>query len=54
MLAEYKQNPQAVAQASGLSDDEIQAVISGDVSPLKSVSGGNSIRGFMVVYANMK
>ncbi|MGS0728326.1 hypothetical protein ACVBKF_19170, partial [Shewanella sp. 0m-11] len=54
LLEEYKQDPQGVMKANGLTDDEIQAVISGDDSKLKSLSGGKSVKGFLVVHANKK
>ncbi|GIU09635.1 MULTISPECIES: hypothetical protein [unclassified Shewanella] len=54
LLEEYKQDPQGVMQAHGLSDEEIQTVMSGDDNKLKSLSGGKSVKGFMVVHANKK
>ena len=50
LLEEYKQDPQGVMKANGLTDDEIQAVMSGDNDKLKSLSGDNlKVRSFMIV-----
>ncbi|ABZ75917.1 conserved hypothetical protein [Shewanella halifaxensis HAW-EB4] len=54
LLEEYKQDPQGVMQANGLSDAEIQAVMSGDDSKLKSLSGDKGTKGYLVVHANKK
>ncbi|MGS0681813.1 hypothetical protein ACVBIL_11665 [Shewanella sp. 125m-7] len=54
LLEEYKQDPQGVMKANGLTDDETQAVMSGDDNKLKSLSGGKSVKGFMVVFINDK
>ncbi len=54
LLEEYKQDPQGVMQANGLSDDEILAVMSGDDNKLKSLSGDKSVKSYMVVYVNKK
>ncbi len=54
LLEEYKQDPQGVMQANGLSDDEIQAVISGDDKKVKSLLGPKGGHGYLVVYVNKK
>ncbi|ABV86615.1 hypothetical protein [Shewanella pealeana] len=54
LLEEYKQDPQGVMQANGLSDDEIQAVISGDDNKLKSFSDGKNYSSLVLVYASDK
>ncbi|WP_108944077.1 hypothetical protein [Shewanella halifaxensis] len=54
LLEEYKQDPQGVMKANGLTDDEIQAVMSGDNDKLKSLSGDNQIKEFLVVFMNDK
>ena len=54
LLEEYKQDPQSVMQASGLNDEEIQAVMSGDDKKVKSLLGSKGAKGFLVVYVNKK
>ncbi|MDR8524558.1 hypothetical protein [Shewanella fidelis] len=54
LLEEYKQDPQGVMKANGLTDDEIQAVMSGDNDKLKSLSGGKNVQTLLIVHANKK
>ncbi|MCK8043429.1 hypothetical protein MSG37_00890 [Shewanella sp. 1CM18E] len=54
LLEEYKQDPQGVMQAHGLSEDEIKAVISGDASKLKSLSKGQNYNSLVLVWASDK
>ncbi|WP_028768598.1 hypothetical protein [Shewanella fidelis] len=50
LFEESKQDPQGVMKANGLTDDEIQVVMSGDNDKLKSLSGDNlKVRSFMIV-----
>ncbi|MCG9729179.1 hypothetical protein L1D44_04890 [Shewanella sp. Isolate13] len=51
LLEEYKQDPQGVMQANGLSDDEIQAVMSGDDNQIKSLSGGQNYRSLILIHS---
>lgn len=54
LLEEYKQDPQGVMKANGLTDDEIQAVMSGDNDKLKSLSGSKNVQTLLIVHANKK
>ncbi|WP_028768599.1 hypothetical protein [Shewanella fidelis] len=54
LLEEYKQDPQGVMKANGLTDDEIQAVMSGGNDKLKSLSGGKNVQTLLIVHANKK
>lgn len=54
LLEEYKQDPQGVMKTNSLTDDEIQAVMSGNNDKLKSLSGDNQIKEFLVVFMNDK
>lgn len=49
LLDAYKKDPQGVMRANGLSDDEIQAVMSGDKSQLKSLGGEEEFQTYIVV-----
>ncbi|MCE9679210.1 hypothetical protein LZP69_08490 [Shewanella sp. AS1] len=42
LMEAYQADPQAVMQANGLSEEEIQAVLSGDQAKLKQLSGDTS------------
>ncbi|MBT1444883.1 hypothetical protein KJI95_10150 [Shewanella sp. JM162201] len=49
LLEAYKKDPQGVMRANGLRDDEIQAVMSGDKSQLKSLGGEEEFQTYIVV-----
>ncbi|MCL1089094.1 hypothetical protein L2744_05620 [Shewanella profunda] len=49
LMEEYQQNPEAVMRAHGLSDEEIDAVMSGDLDKLKSLSGDENYQTFLLV-----
>ncbi|GIU38708.1 hypothetical protein L2719_15135 [Shewanella schlegeliana] len=51
LLEEYKQDPQGVMQANGLSDDEIQAVMSGDEKQIHSLSGSKNYRSLVLIHS---
>lgn len=49
LMEDYKQNPQVVMLAYGLSIDEITAVMTGDMKKLKSLSGEGDYQSFLLV-----
>lgn len=49
LMEEYLQNPETVMRAHGLSDEEIDAVMSGDMENLKSLSGDGDYKTFLLV-----
>lgn len=49
LMEEYLQNPETVMRAHGLSDEEIDAVMSGDMENLKSLGGDGDYKAFLLV-----
>ncbi|AZQ11248.1 MULTISPECIES: hypothetical protein [Shewanella] len=49
LLEAYKKDPEGVMRANGLSEDEIQAVMTGDKSKLRSLGGDEEYQTFVVV-----
>ncbi|MGL5667219.1 MAG: hypothetical protein ACRDD9_13910 [Shewanella sp.] len=49
LMEDYKQNPQVVMLAYGLSIDEITAVMTGDMKKLKSLNGDGDYQFFVLV-----
>ncbi|MFB2652105.1 hypothetical protein [Shewanella seohaensis] len=49
LLEDYKQNPEAVMRAHGLTDEEINAVMTGDMEKLKALSGDQDYQAFLLV-----
>ena len=49
LMEEYLQNPETVMRANGLSDEEIDTVMSGDLEKLKSLSGDGDYKTFLLV-----
>ncbi len=50
LMEAYKQDPEGVMKASGLTDEEIKTVMSGDTKKLKSMSGDKiETRAFQVI-----
>ena len=49
LMEEYLQNPETVMRAHGLSDEEIDTVMSGDLENLKSLSGDGDYKTFLLV-----
>ncbi|AVV83180.1 hypothetical protein [Shewanella putrefaciens] len=49
LMEEYLQNPETVMRAHGLSDEEIDTVMSGDLEKLKSLSGDGDYKTFLLV-----
>ncbi len=49
LLEAYKKDPKGVMRANGLSEDEIQAVMTGDKSKLRSLGGDEEYQTFVVV-----
>lgn len=49
LMEEYLQNPETVMRAHGLSDEEIDTVMSGDLEKIKSLSGDGDYKTFLLV-----
>lgn len=49
LMEDYKQDPEAVMRAHGLTDEEITAVMTGDMEKLKNLSGDESYQSFLLV-----
>ncbi|MFB2643962.1 hypothetical protein ACE02D_16870 [Shewanella bicestrii] len=49
LMEDYKQNPEAVMRAYGLTDEEINAVMTGDMEKLKTLSGDQDYQAFLLV-----
>ncbi|GIU08996.1 hypothetical protein [Shewanella morhuae] len=49
LMKDYKQNPEAVMFAHGLSIEEMAAVMAGDLKKLKSLSGDGDYQSFLLV-----
>ncbi|MDG5898410.1 hypothetical protein E2650_00520 [Shewanella xiamenensis] len=49
LMEDYKQNPEAVMRAHGLTDEEINAVMTGDMEKLKTLSGDQDYQAFLLV-----
>ncbi|MCA1896138.1 hypothetical protein [Shewanella putrefaciens] len=49
LMEEYLENPETVMRAHGLSDEEIDTVMSGDLEKLKSLSGDGDYKTFLLV-----
>ncbi|SIQ57433.1 hypothetical protein SAMN05421840_102189 [Shewanella morhuae] len=49
LMKDYKQNPEAVMFAHGLSTEEMAAVMAGDLKKLKSLSGDGDYQSFLLV-----
>ena len=50
LMEAYKQDPEAVMRAHGLSDDEINAVMAGDMEKLKALSGEENYQSYLIIY----
>ena len=50
LLEAYKNNPEAVMRAHGLSDDEINAVMSGDIEALKQLTGNEDYQAYVLIH----
>ncbi|ABK49173.1 MULTISPECIES: hypothetical protein [Shewanella] len=49
LMEDYKQNPEAVMRAHGLTDEEINAVMTGDMEKLKVLNGDQNYQTFVLV-----
>lgn len=49
LMEDYQQDPEAVMRAHGLTDEEITAVMKGDMAKLKSLSGDEDYQTFILV-----
>ncbi|ABI39842.1 conserved hypothetical protein [Shewanella sp. MR-4] len=49
LMEDYKQDPEAVMRAHGLTDEEINAVMTGDMEKLKTLSGDQDFQAFLLV-----
>ena len=49
LMEAYQQDPEAVMRAHGLTDEEIAAVMSGDMGKLKSLSGQGDYQSYLVI-----
>lgn len=49
LMEDYKQNPEAVMRAHGLTDEEINAVMKGDMEKLKVLNGDQDYQAFLLV-----
>ncbi|WP_088210568.1 hypothetical protein [Shewanella sp. Shew256] len=49
LMEDYKQNPEAVMRAHGLTDVEINAVMTGDIEKLKVLNGDQNYQTFVLV-----
>uniref|UniRef100_UPI0039A3F8D4 Extradiol ring-cleavage dioxygenase LigAB LigA subunit domain-containing protein n=1 Tax=Shewanella oneidensis TaxID=70863 RepID=UPI0039A3F8D4 len=49
LMEDYKQNPEAVMRAHGLTDEQINAVMTGDMEKLKTLSGDSSYQSYDVI-----
>lgn len=50
LLEAYKADPKGVMKANGLTDEEIQAVLSGDKAQLDSLSGDTSeVQSYLII-----
>ncbi|MFB2729966.1 MULTISPECIES: hypothetical protein [Shewanella] len=49
LMEDYKQNPEAVMRAHGLTDEEINAVMTGDIEKLKVLNGDQNYQTFVLV-----
>ncbi|NKF49987.1 hypothetical protein G3R49_05300 [Shewanella sp. WXL01] len=45
----YKKDPRGVMQQYGLTDEEAEAVMSGDMSKVQSLSGDKNMKLFMLI-----
>ncbi len=50
LLEAYKKDPKGVMQKHGLSDDEVKAVMSGDVKGIQSLTNSTQSMGILYVY----
>ena len=53
LMEDYKQNPEAVMRAHGLTDVEINAVMTGDMEKLKTLSGDSSYQSTLLFHMVM-
>lgn len=49
LMQAYQQDPEAVMRAHGLTGEEIAAVMSGDMEKLKSLSGNDDCKAYLVI-----
>lgn len=49
LMEDYQQDPEAVMRAHGLTDEEITAVMTGDMEKLKNLSGDQDYQSFLLV-----
>ncbi|MCL2918296.1 hypothetical protein [Shewanella litorisediminis] len=50
LLEAYKKDPEGVMRQHGLSEDEIQAIMSGDKAKLKAFGGEEQYQSLVVIY----
>ncbi|WP_372870513.1 hypothetical protein [Shewanella sp.] len=50
LLEAYKKDPEAVMRAHGLSEDEIQAILSGDKNELRLLCGDEEHQTFVIIH----
>ena len=50
LMTDYKQDPRGVMRANGLSDEEIDAVMTGDEAQLKSLSGDDDYQAYVIIH----
>ncbi|MDO6619896.1 MULTISPECIES: hypothetical protein [unclassified Shewanella] len=50
LLEAYKKDPRGVMQANGLSDKDIDAVMSGDMAQVKSLVGDVELKSILLVH----
>ena len=49
LMEDYKQNPEVVMRAHGLTHEEINAVMSGNIEKLKTLSGDENYQSYLVI-----
>lgn len=49
LMEDYQQDPEAVMRAHGLTDEEITAVMTGDMEKLKNLSGDENYQSYVII-----
>jgi hypothetical protein len=49
LMEDYQQDPEAVMRAHGLTDEEITAVMTGDMEKLKNLSGDEDYQSYLII-----
>ncbi|WP_198782758.1 MULTISPECIES: hypothetical protein [Shewanella] len=49
LMEDYQQDPEAVMRAHGLTDEEITAVMTGDMEKLKNLSGDENYQSYLII-----